>query len=158
MDTPDDDNDGAESDHYSLNSDALRVYRGSGEPHEECVEVPQGSPEHLEMHTCVNAAMRILGRTRTRAAMATYSTGMVKFRRKNYKKTTAGDMDIYGDEIHHAISKWLDHLCIIFPNLYISPSDIGRCYAETVRSIWGTDISQYNPRLAARISINSEVG
>ncbi|KAG6358644.1 hypothetical protein INS49_012162 [Diaporthe citri] len=87
--------------------------------YDHSIQVPQGSLEHLEMRASLNAAMRVLGRTRTRDAMVTYSIGIVDFmeREDGYKKSTAGDLKVYGPEMHDTISKWLDHLSTLFERM-----------------------------------------
>lgn len=148
--------DGSLYDRYCVQPDALTIYRGDPNKPEDLAEVPQGSTEHQEMRECVNAAMCILSRTQTRNVMATYSVGVVEFMESEHNDSTAGNLDVYGDGMQKAISKWLERLRRKFPDLYITPS-IGSRYGYTQRFIWGKHIDNYRPESAADISIHSGV-
>lgn len=148
--------DGSAYDRYSVQADALRIYRGSVYTRGDLPEFPQESTEHEQMRECVNVAMCILSRTRTRDAMAVYSIGLVDFMKTKHDKNAAGYLNVKEDEVPDIISRWLDFLKNQFPCLYISPS-LGLYYGHTIRSTWGTEFNEYLPRSAALVSINSEV-
>lgn len=148
--------DGSLYERYYVQPNALRIYRGDPDLRENLTEVSVGSTEHQEMRECVNIAMCILSRTRTRNVMATYSIGVVEHMESKHHWSTAGTLEVYGDGIPTAISKWLERLGRRFPDLYITPS-MGPCYGYTQRFLWGDDIDGYPPQVAAEISIHSGV-
>lgn len=147
---------GSSFDRYYVQPEALSIHRGDPEVPKDVVEVPQGSTESQEMRECVNAAMCILSRTRTRDVMATYSIGVKDFMEAEHELSAAGNLELDGDGMQIAIGKWLDSLKREFPNLYITPS-IGSCYGYTQRFIWEDNIDNYQPKRAADIAIHSGV-
>lgn len=147
---------GSFSEDEYVETSALRIYREDPAAPEDLVEVPQESTEYLEMRTCVNAAMRILSQEPSREAMKIYSQGMVEFMETKYSQSTAGDLDVYGDGVPHAIKDWLKKLKKEFPLIFITTS-IGSDFGFTLRSRWGEHIKEYDPRRAATISIHTWV-
>lgn len=148
---------GSFSDLDHVQPDALSVYREKPDVPEDLTVVAENSTEYKEMRKCVNTAMSILSRTRTRNAMAIYSIGVVdSVETPEPKQSTAGNLDVYGAGMQHAISNWLEILRQRFPEIYISPS-IGSCYGSTERFTWGEHIGVYDPDKAAAISIHAGV-
>lgn len=154
---------GSFSDRDHVQPNALRIRRGDPDVPKDLTEVPEDSMEYREMRTCVNAAMYILSRTKTRDAMVVYSIGVVDSMEirdsaepSEQKRSTAGDLEVHGGGMKQAIDKWLEKLRRRFPDLYINPS-VGPNYAYTMRFTWGDHIDDYEPEYAADISVHAEV-
>lgn len=152
---------GSEYDRYHVSNDSLRIFQysnGENSTEEGWIKVEQVSSEYLEMRRCVNVAMGILGRSRNRAAMSTYSTQLVDaIEAENLPSTAGNELDIYHDDgMHEALSVWLDTMSYEFPEIYISPCT-HEYYAITSRLSWGTDHTKHVPQEAAYIQIHHEV-
>lgn len=93
------------------------------------------------MRRCVNIAMSILGRSRNRAAMSTYSTELVDVLEADKRTTTAGDLNTY-DEMPNVIDNWLNVIANEFPEIYINHA-LRDSYAQTGRLTWGTEWHKY---------------